>query len=250
MQPQTGHEVHQLDNHSVHHPDNTLNDARVPQSDIASVYDRIAPLYNLWARLTESHARNRAIQLAAIANGEDILEVACGTGLCLYQMASLNPAGTNTGIDISPAMLTRARRRMRGLDQDNWSLSLGSAFELDQADQSIDLLMNNYMFDLIPFEDMDSALAEFRRVLKPGGRLVLANMTIGEKAGSRIFESLYNLNPRLMGGCRGVRMAGKLEHHGFKLLYREYVQQMLFPSEVILAKAVAGQKEACSKGAG
>jgi ubiquinone/menaquinone biosynthesis C-methylase UbiE len=227
-----------------HYRDSASTNARVSQSDIASVYNRIAPIYNLWARLTESRARDRAIKLAGITNGEDILEVATGTGVCLYEMTRLNPTGSNAGIDISPGMLARAERRMRGLDQDNWSLSLGSAFELDRADDSVDLLMNNYMFDLIRFEDMDSVLAEFRRVLKPGGRLVLVNMTIGEKAGSRIFESIYKLNPRLMGGCRGVRMAGKLEHHGFKLLYREYVQQILFPSEVILAKAVAGQKEA------
>jgi SAM-dependent methyltransferase len=200
-----------------HYRDSASTNARVSQSDIASVYNRIAPIYNLWARLTESRARDRAIKLAGITNGEDILEVATGTGVCLYEMTRLNPTGSNAGIDISPGMLARAERRMRGLDQDNWSLSLGSAFELDRADDSVDLLMNNYMF---------------------------VNMTIGEKAGSRIFESIYKLNPRLMGGCRGVRMAGKLEYHGFKLLYREYVQQILFPSEVILAKAVAGQKEA------
>ncbi len=47
---------------------------------------------------------------------------------------------------------------------------------------------------------------------------------------------LYNLSPGMMGGCRGVRMAGPIAGNGFSVLSRDYMQQMLFPSEIILAK--------------
>ena len=99
----------------------------------------------------------------------------------------------------------------------------------------MDTLMNNYMFDLIAFEDMDKILIEFKRVLKKGGRLVLVNMTQGEGFGTRLYEFIYKISPKAMGGCRGVRMAEKLKQHDFKVQAREYHQQMLFPSEVILA---------------
>jgi ubiquinone/menaquinone biosynthesis C-methylase UbiE len=56
-------------------------DARVSQNQINAVYDRIAPIYDVWGKLTESRARNRAIELAEIKDGESILEVAVGTGL-------------------------------------------------------------------------------------------------------------------------------------------------------------------------
>ena len=95
--------------------------------------------------------------------------------------------------------------------------------------------MNNYMFDLIPFEGMDKVLEEFKRVLKKGGKLVLVNMTEGERFGSRLYDAVYRLSPKTMGGCRGVRMSEKLKQHGFIVESREYYQQMLFPSEVILA---------------
>ena len=95
------------------------------------------------------------------------------------------------------------------------------------------------MFDLIPHADMDRVLGEFSRVLKPGGRLVLVNMARGESRASRIYEVIYRLSPRALGGCRGVQMADRLQQHGFTVDAREYHQQMLFPSEVVLARKSA-----------
>ena len=91
------------------------------------------------------------------------------------------------------------------------------------------------MFDLIPFDQMDVIIDEFSRVLKPGGKLVLVNMTKKEQFGAGLYERIYRISPTLMGGCRGVQMFDLLTEHGFKVEIREYIQQMLFPSEVILA---------------
>ena len=96
--------------------------------------------------------------------------------------------------------------------------------------------MNNYMFDLISFDRMDAVLKEFKRVLKKGGKLVLVNMTLGQKFGSGIYDRIYRVSPRLMGGCRGIRLSKKIKEHGFQIKLREYHQQCLFPSEVILAQ--------------
>ncbi len=210
-------------------------DARISQKDIGSVYDKIAPIYDVWGKLTESRARNRAIELAEIKDGSHVLEVAVGTGLAFYEIVKRNPNGVNTGIDLSLGMLEKARMRLKAISSVNYSLSVGTAFQLEMADESIDVLVNNYMFDLIPFGDMDKVLMEFRRVLKREGRLVLVNMTEGERFGSKLYDFVYNLSPKTMGGCRGVKLSGKLEEHGFRVETREYFQQMLFPSEVILA---------------
>jgi ubiquinone/menaquinone biosynthesis C-methylase UbiE len=94
---------------------------------------------------------------------------------------------------------------------------------------------HNYMFDLITYADMDRVLAEFRRVLKAAGKLILVNMTNGETLGSKLYDFIYRLSPKIMGGCRGVRLADRVKQHGFAVEVREYHQQMLFPSEVILA---------------
>lgn len=61
-------------------------------------------------------------------------------------------------------------------------------------------------------------------------------MTVGEKFGSEIYDLMYRVSPKMMGGCRGIRLSEKLSQHGFQVKLREYYQQLLFPSEVILAQ--------------
>lgn len=210
-------------------------DALVSQADIVQVYDRLASIYDIWGKLAESRARKRAIELAQVADGESVLEVAVGTGLAFYELAAANPRGRNIGIDLSSGMLEKAEKRLERLSHENYSLQLGTAFDLSVASESVDVLMNNYMFDLIPHQDMDEILEEFRRVLKKGGRLVLVNMTRGEGLGSGIYDFVYNLSPKTMGGCRGIRLSELLRQNGFMVDTREYFQQLLFPSEVVRA---------------
>ncbi|MDJ0784267.1 MAG: methyltransferase domain-containing protein [Desulfosarcinaceae bacterium] len=210
--------------------------AHLTPATITHLYDRIAPFYDLWAGLTETRARRRALQLADIHDGQHLLEVAVGTGLAFAELVRRNPNGVNLGIDLSPGMLARARRRLARQNRGNHTLRLGDARRLEVGDARFDSVLNSYMFDLIPFEKMGPILAEFKRVLKPGGKLVLVNMTTGERCGSGIFAWLYRISPKLMGGCRGVRMAALLDRHGFQVVTREYHQQLGFPSEVILAR--------------
>ena len=211
-------------------------DATVSQNEIAGIYDSISNIYDLWGGLTESRARSRALELAEIKNGQKVLEVAVGTGLAFYEIVKKNPDGTNIGIDISAGMLEKARKRLGQLSGANYELKKASAFHLDGEDEQFDVLINNYMFDLIAFDQMDAVLAEFKRVLKKGGKLVLVNMTTGEKIGSGIYDLMYRISPRLMGGCRGIRLSEKLKDYGLHVKLREYHQQCLFPTEVILAQ--------------
>jgi ubiquinone/menaquinone biosynthesis C-methylase UbiE len=199
-------------------------DARVSQAEIVGIYNSLANVYDIWGNLTESKARNRALELAEIKNGQHILEVAVGTGLAFSEIVKRNPDGTNMGIDISAGMLKKAGKRLSRLS------------DLDSEDEQFDVLINNYMFDLISFDRMDAVLKEFKRVLKKGGKLVLVNMTLGEKFGSGIYDRMYRVSPKLMGGCRGIQLSEKLKEHGFHIELREYHQQCLFPSEVILAQ--------------
>lgn len=215
--------------------DTKILDARVEQQQIGLLYDKIAPIYDVWGKLTESHARNRAIELAEIQDGQSILEIAVGTGLAFYEIVKRNPSGINTGIDLSKGMLEKAKRRLSQLSKANYTLDIGTAFNLSIENELVDTLVNNYMFDLIPFEDMDRILLEYRRVLKKNGKLILVNMTEGERFGSKIYDFIYNISPKTMGGCRGVKLTERLQQLGFKVEIREYYQQMLFPSEVILA---------------
>jgi ubiquinone/menaquinone biosynthesis C-methylase UbiE len=91
------------------------------------------------------------------------------------------------------------------------------------------------MFDLLPEKDFPLVLKEFKRVLKPGGRIVLVNLTLAELFYQQVWESIYHINPRWLGGCRGVLQFEQLQTAGFKNAYREMVSQFCFPSEIISA---------------
>ncbi|MEJ2281973.1 MAG: methyltransferase domain-containing protein [Desulfobacterales bacterium] len=210
-------------------------DARVSQSEIPGVYDSLSKTYDIWGKLAEIRARNRALELANIKDGQKILEVAVGTGLGFYEIVQRNPNGTNIGVDISPGMLQKAEKRLGQLIAANYELKIGNAFSLEAEDERFDLLVNNYMFDLIAFDDMDTILKEFKRVLIKGGKLILVNMTEGESFGSGIYRLIYRISPKSFGGCRAVKLSDRLQQHGFEVKLREYHQQWWFPSEVILA---------------
>ena len=210
-------------------------EARVSQKDIVTLYDSLSRIYDLWGTLAESRARKRGIELADIKDGQNILEVAVGTGLAFYEIVKRNPNGRNLGVDLSPGMLKKARKRLGRFAQGNYELEIGNAFHLPAGDGQFDLLLNNYMIDLMTFQEMDVILEEFKRVLKKGGKLVLVNMTKGERFGSGLYDFIYRLSPKSIGGCRGVRLSEGLTRHGFQVETREYHQQLWFPSEVIVA---------------
>ena len=166
-----------------------------------------------------------------------MLEVATGTGLAFERILRANPSGRNEGIDLTEAMLARARKRAAKLGVKNYRLRMGDAYALDFPDGEFDLLINNYMFDLLPQQDFIGVLTEFRRVLRPGGRLAMVNMTKGERWYNRIWERIYRLNPAWLGGCRGVYVLPAMEKCGFVDTKREYISQMTFPSEVLCGVA-------------
>jgi ubiquinone/menaquinone biosynthesis C-methylase UbiE len=208
--------------------------AKLNKKEVVQVYSQTAFIYDVWGALTESKARQRALELANIQNGESVLEVAVGTGLAFREIVKTNPDGQNFGFDLTEAMLNKARRKV-ALLKANYQLSVGDAYDLRYGDAQFDVLVNNYMFDLLPEADFAKVLNQFKRVLKPNGRLILVNMTKGEHYYQNLYETLYRINPSWLGGCRGVLLTSELQKAGFKNISREMFSQLGFPSEVLRA---------------
>jgi ubiquinone/menaquinone biosynthesis C-methylase UbiE len=214
--------------------DQEILEARLTHEEIVQKYNRIASIYDLFGILMESKARQRALEIADIRNGEKILEVALGTGLNFVELLKRNPQGWVEGIDISMKMLKRTRKRVSKTGLQNYTLYLCDCRHLPFEDGTFDILMNQYMFDILPIEDFIPILLEYKRVLKNRGRIVLVNMTKGEKWVNQIYEEIYKLKLPLLAGCRGILVQPFLEKIGFKEVRREFVSQLGFPSEVVL----------------
>jgi demethylmenaquinone methyltransferase/2-methoxy-6-polyprenyl-1,4-benzoquinol methylase len=212
----------------------TTTVARDPAA-IVRLYSRVAPAYELWGRLADSRVRTRVRELIRESGGGTVLEVGCGTGAVLADLARDNPGGRTIGIDMAPGMIAAARRRIERDGLANAEAGPGDATRLELEDGSVDALTSSYVLDILPHESILAALREFRRVLRPGGRVVLVNVTPGERRRHRLPELLYGSKLPFTSNCRGIHAAPLLSELGFHPVKRSYVSQLSLPSEVVCA---------------
>jgi arsenite methyltransferase len=109
--------------------------------------------------------------------GETVLDLGCGAGTDLLIGAHMiGPAGRAIGVDMTAAMLDRVRESARALGLANVEVHRSLIESLPLADASVDVVMSNGVIDLVP--DKEGVFAEIDRVLRPGGRLLLADVVI------------------------------------------------------------------------
>jgi SAM-dependent methyltransferase len=112
-----------------------------------------------------------------MAPGERVLDLGCGAGTdSLVAAQMVGPEGHVTGIDMTPQMLAKARAAAAEMGASNVEFLESEAEHLPFADESFDVVVSNGVIDLIP--DKDAVFAEIHRVLKPGGRIQVADVTI------------------------------------------------------------------------
>jgi demethylmenaquinone methyltransferase/2-methoxy-6-polyprenyl-1,4-benzoquinol methylase len=139
---------------------------------VRSMFDRIAPVYDLMNRAMTAGLDLRWRRLAAasvVHPGDRVLDAACGTGdLALADLRA--GAASVTGLDFSPRMLERARRKAAAVD---WVE--GDLMALPFPDASFDAATIG--FGIRNVAELERGLGELRRVLKPGGRLAILEIT-------------------------------------------------------------------------
>jgi arsenite methyltransferase len=116
-------------------------------------------------------------ELGRLAAGERVLDLGSGAGTdSLIAAQMVGPEGRVTGIDMTPQMLAKARAAASEMGLANADFVEGEAEKLPFPDGSFDVVISNGVIDLIP--DKDAVFAELNRVLAPGGRLQIADVTI------------------------------------------------------------------------
>jgi demethylmenaquinone methyltransferase/2-methoxy-6-polyprenyl-1,4-benzoquinol methylase len=153
------------------------------------MFDRIARVYDLMNSVMTAGLhhqwRRRAADLAGVGPGDRVLDVATGTGDLAIELAGrVAPGGEVVGTDFSEEMLVHARGKAPGI-RFEW----GNALELPYADG--EFAAATVGFGARNFSDLEQGLAEMARVVRPGGRVVILEITTPQRPPLSTFFSLW-----------------------------------------------------------
>lgn len=194
--------------------------------ETASDYDRIE---RVLAMGTGPRYRRMALQRAGLAPGDKVVDVGIGTGLLAREAcAQIGAAGSLVGIDPSPGMLERVA--LRGVQ-----LRVGRAEQLPCADGEADFLSLGYAFRHV--SDVGKAFAEFHRALRPGGKLLVLEISRPE---SRFGNALLKAYMRILVPVIARIVARERATSELWRYYWDTIEACIAPAQIIAALEAAG----------
>jgi ubiquinone/menaquinone biosynthesis C-methylase UbiE len=208
---------------------------RVFQSkeETKAFYNKIAKVYDLLSERSEQPMRAAGLEKLAVRPGESVLELA----------KSVGPTGKVFGVDIAEKMVATAQHTLAKEDlalgkedlADRVQLDCDDAAHLPYRDETIDAVIMNFTLELFDTPEIPRVLAECRRVLRPGGRIVVVGLSKEGKQGLviRAFEWTHRHFPNLMD-CRPIFVGRALQSAGFHV-EESMVEHMWVPVEIVLA---------------
>lgn len=163
------------------------------KQQVAEMFNKIAFRYDFMNRFLsvgiDQYWRKTAIKQLMDVKPRYILDVATGTGDLAIMTAKLIAPEKIIGIDISEGMLELGRKKVeKEMLNDKIALQVGDSEAINFPDNTFDAI--TVAFGIRNFEDLDKGLAEMKRVLKPGGKLVILEFS---KPKQPIFSGLYNV---------------------------------------------------------
>jgi len=166
----------------------------IERNAVERAYDRWAPVYDLVFGQVFERGRRASLEAAERIGGR-ILEVGVGTGISLPDYSRRNRI---VGVDISEAMLEKARHRVTAVGLAHVeALEVMDAERLNFPDDSFDVVVAQYVVTAVP--NPEAALDEFARVLKPGGEIILLSRVGAEAGARRAIEHLVAPAARKLG---------------------------------------------------
>ncbi len=208
-------------------------------AEARSFYDRFGEKQDL-ERLHADPAVERLLGAADFEHARVVVEFGCGTGRLAVRLLRerLPESAAYRGFDVSGTMVGIARARLVEWSDRATVVQTDGEPRVPVADGSCDRFVCTYVLDLLDDADIGAVLAEARRVLMPGGRLCLLSLTFGQTWVSRFVDRLWRsacaISPRLVGGCRPLRLRERLGA-GWEIAHREVDCTWGLCTEIVVA---------------
>ena len=221
--------------------DRQPRDRTLGRAEARAFYDNFGPRQDRQA-FYEDAALDRLLAEGAFEETRSVAELGCGTGRFaeILLAEKLPPDASYLGVDLSPNMIALARTRLARFGERAQVRVTEGEPSVPLADGAVDRFVTNYVLDLLPMIEIDAVLAEAHRVLAPGGRLCATGLTDGSGLLSRLvggpWRGVQRLSPRLVGGCRPVWVAARLDPAVWRPLHVATVVAWGVPSEVLVAE--------------
>lgn len=152
---------------------------------------------------------------AAVRPGETVLDLGSGAGIDVFLASrEVGPTGRAIGVDMTPAMVSRARRNAADGDYANVEFRLGEIENLPVADQSVDLIISNCVINLSPAKPR--VFAEAMRALRPGGRMVVSDLVLTRTLPDDVRRSVEAYVGCVAGAMPKEEFLAAMRHAGFE----------------------------------
>jgi len=198
-------------------------------------YNKISRVYDVLSERSEAPMRNAGLELLAVSAGESVLEIGFGTGHSLVSLAkAVGPGGKVFGLDLSDQMLMVAKANLaQSKLLERARLRRGDAAQLPYADGSLDAVFMSFTLELFDTPEIPRVLRECKRVLRPGGRIVVVGMSKDAKHDPLlgVFEWTHQHFPNFLD-CRPIYVREALEKAGFKI-ERALMRHMWIAVEIV-----------------
>ncbi len=172
-------------------------------------------------------------EFAQIKTNDTVVDLGSGAGNdCFVARSFTGPAGTVIGIDMTQAMIVKARENATKLGFDNVQFRLGDIEELPLQNNIADVVVSNCVMNLVP--DKSKAFAETYRILKPGGHFSISDVVLEGALPLRLQQAAEMYAGCVSGAMQKTDYLDIIQHAGFTNISIQKQKSVVIPDEILL----------------
>ncbi len=173
-------------------------------------------------------------QYTMIRAGETVVDLGSGAGNdCFVARSFVGPTGKVIGLDMTPAMIDKARENADKLGFNNVEFRLGEIEAMPIGGFRADVVISNCVLNLVP--DKEKAFSEIWRILKPGGRLAISDVVLQGELPESLREAAEMYAGCVSGAIQKLEYLGILERQGFSAIRVASEKEVVLPDDILSA---------------